>query len=774
MSAAIKSKSTFDYVNKIWTKYLPYWPIFLFILALSLGIAWYKIKTTNPLYLSATSIMIKEKKKGADEEKVIESLNPLLSPEKLLENEVVILKSKSLMTEVVKNQNLYAPVYSTDRFKKSSAYKTSPVSVIAKNVDSVSWSSEIPFDLNLKKGEISFNNKTYPLNSWIDTKFGTIKFIPNEKYDGNKFGKLSFEVIPPKNYASFFSSNLNIQPINKSNAIIEVAIMDEVPERGEAILNELISVYNQAAQTDKNLAAQGTLEFLDTRLNRLSKELDSIEKRVSGYKASAGAVDITAEGQNFLENISRTDRELGEVNLQLSVLNQIEGYVKSKNDAGGIVPSTMGLENSTLDRLLDKLYDAELQKEELKKTVPENNPTVVSITDQINKIKPSILENINNERKALIANKNTLQSTSGAYTSMLQGIPQKERQLIDISRDHAIKSNIYTFLLKKKEETALSYATQATESRVIDEATSQNSPLVPNSKKSYMIAILASILISVALISGKELLNKNVLFRNEIEAATTLPIISEIAYDKSGQPLIPTDGKNTVLASQFRKLRNALAFLGIDTKRKKILVTSTISGEGKSFVTANLGLTLANANKKVILLEFDLVNPALSEKFDIHGTKGLSDYMNGDVEPEEIISQSKVNENLFIISSGQISGNSSEMIVNEKVENLFTYLEGIFDYIIVDTAPVGPMSDAYVLSNYCDATLYIIRHKYTPKRFLQRIDEEMKILPLKNAAIVFNGVQSRGFSKNTYGMGYGYGHEYIYKGDKKGKYKYIS
>ena len=774
MSAAVKTKSNFDFVNQIWSKYLPYWPIFLIILALSLGVAWYKIKTTNPLYLSSTSIMIKEKKKGADEEKVIESLNPLLSPEKLVENEMVILRSKSLMTEVVKNENLYAPVYETDRFKKSSAYKTSPVLVVAKNADSIYWSSEIPFTVNLQKGEVSFNNKTYAINSWIDTKFGTIKFVPNKIYEGNKYGKLSFEVIPPKSYASSFSSNLNIQPVNKSNAIIEIAIMDEVPERGEAILNELIQVYNQAAQNDKNIAAQGTLEFLETRLAGLSKELDSIEKKISGYKSSAGAVDITAEGQNFLENISRTDRELGEVNLQLSVLNQIESYVKTKNDAGGIVPSTMGLENSTLDRLLDKLYDAELQKEELKKTVPENNPTVVAITDQINKIKPSILENIKNERQALIANKNTLQSTSGLYSSMLQGIPQKERQLIDISRDHAIKSNIYTFLLKKREETALSYATQATDSRVIDEATSQGSPLVPNAKKIYMIAILASLIISVGLISAKELLNRNVLFRHEIEAATTLPIISEIALDKSGQPLVPADGKNTILASQFRKLRNALGFLGIDASRKKILVTSTISGEGKSFITANLGLTLANANKKVVLLEFDLINPALSEKFGIHGTKGLSDFINGDVEPEEIITRSKINENLFIISSGQISANSSELILNEKVESLFTYLEGIFDYIIVDTAPVGPMSDAYVLSTFCDATLYIIRHKYTPKKFLQRIDEEMKILPLKNAAIVFNGLQSRGFSKNSYGMGYGYGYEYIYKGDKKSKYKYIA
>jgi tyrosine-protein kinase Etk/Wzc len=228
------------------------------------------------------------------------------------------------------------------------------------------------------------------------------------------------------------------------------------------------------------------------------------------------------------------------------------------------------------------------------------------------------------------------------------------------------------------------------------------------------------------------------------------------------------------LASQFRKLRTSLNFLGIEGNRKRVLVTSTISGEGKSFIAANLGITLATTGKKVVLLEFDLINPALSEIFNIHEKKGLSNYINEETEPEEIIKRSTINENLFIISSGPIPPNPSEMILSSKVEDLLNYLDAIFDYIIIDTAPVGPMTDAYTLSSYCDATLYVIRHKYTPKKFIQRIDEEMKIHPLKNVAIVFNGIRSRGFTKNAYGMGYGYGHEYIYKGKKNSKNKYIA
>lgn len=762
--------STANYINQLWSKYIPFWPIFLLILAVCLAIAWYKIKMTNPVYLSSTSILIKEKKKGADEAKVIESLNPLLTPEKVIENEIEILQSKSLMTDVVKKLNLYALIYDKGKFIKHSAYNTSPVSIIARNPDSLIQSQEIFFSVNIQNKKVAFNNKKYDLNSWIETPNGVIMFVPNSRYDGSAINRLSFEIVPPKSYSASLSGRLDIKPVNKSSALLSIEITDEVPERGENILKELVSVYNMDALNDKNITAQRTLNFVEGRLNGIERELDSIEKKISSYKANSGAVDISAEGKLFLENVSSTDQKLSDVNLQLSVLNQVENYVKSKDNVGGIVPSTLGVNNDMLSKLLTKLYDAELQKEQLKKTVPENNPTVVSINDQINKIRPSILESIDNQRNALLANKSTLQSTSGLYSSMLQTIPQKERQLIDISRDHAIKSSIYTFLLQKREETALSSATQNTESRVIDEASTSRQPLSPNPTRTYLNAFLIGFLISIGLVSGKELLNRNVLFRHEIEAATTLPIISEIAFNKSDDLLIPQDGKNTVLASQFRKLRSSLGFLGIDSHRKKILITSTISGEGKSFIAANLGLSLAATGKKVVLIEFDMINPALSEKFSMNELKGLSNFIKGETEPEEIIKRSSINENLFIIPSGPVPPNPSEMVMSPRVEDLLNYLDGMFDYIIIDTAPVGPITDAYILSSFCDATLYVIRHKYTPKRFIQRIDEECKIHPLKNAAIIFNGIRSRGFTKNSYGMGYGYGHEYIYKGKKTRKY----
>lgn len=764
------SGNTANYVTQMWSKFMPYWPVFIIILILSLGRAWWQLSKTNPRYLTSTAILIKEKKKGADETKVIQSLNPLLAPENDVENEMAILKSISLMTDVVKNLHLYAMIFEKGKFIDHSAYKTSPVSIMVKNPDSLQYSDEIHFSFIKESLQVNLEGAIYPLNTWVNTKYGTLQFVPNKHYSSSSGNSLFFFLIPPKYLAALLAGSLNAAPINKASAVIKLTFVDEVPERAESMLKELIVVYNKAAFDEKAKLAEHTLSFVEDRLRFVAHELDSIEYKVQQYKAKKGGMEISAKGQMYFQNVTEADQKIGQVNMQLQTLNQVENYVVSKENSGALVPSTVGIADGTFTQLLSSLYLKELEYETLKRTTGENNPVAVRVYDQINKIKPAILENIGEYRKNLELTKNNLQSTSGLNSSMLQTIPRAERELIDINRDHAIKNSLYTFLLQKREETALAAASGVSDSRVVDEPATSRIPISPKPKQTYLFAIVLGFILAIALISAKEMFTRTILFRHEIESLTSLPVISEIGFDKSKNPLITAEGKNTFIAAQFRKLRASLTFLGIDSKRKKILITSTISGEGKSFVAANLGISLALTGKKVILLEFDLSNPSLSKKFNINANKGLTNYIMGEREPEEIIKRTKANENLFIIPSGPIPENPSEMILDSKVEELLVYLNGIFDYIIIDTAPVGPMTDAYILSSYCDATLYIIRHKYTPKRFVQRIDEEIKINHLNNAAIVFNGIRSRGFTKNTYGYGYGYGYEYLYQ-EKQNKRK---
>jgi tyrosine-protein kinase Etk/Wzc len=756
----IENTNEKNVLSQLWFKYFPYWPLFLIFLVLSIVGARYKLSNTIPLYQATATMLIKDEKKGLDDNKLIQEMNQL-SSKKIIENEIEVLKSRELMDEVVKDLHLYARTYIRGESKDATAYTTSPVVIQAMNPDSLPVSSEVFFNYDKLKGKIIINNQPFPVNEWVNTKYGVLKFV-TRTVTNPPTEPMYFSISSPKFISPGYLGPLSVSPAGKLSSVINMKLMDEIPERAEDVLNGLIAAYNKAAVKDKNKLAASTLEFVDERLAVVEKDLSSIESKLQQYKSNRGAVEISSQGQMFLQSVNANDQKLSDVTVQLAVLNQVENYVRSKDNTGGIVPSTVGVNDPLLTGLLNKLYDYELQYDKLKTTTSENNPLIVSINDQINRVKPSILENINNQKKNLEANKSNLYSTNNRYSSMITALPKMEQDLLEISREQSIKSGIYNYLLQKREETALSHASSVVDSRVIDKAQASFGPVSPNPMKFYIMAFALAFGIVIALVTAIEMLKRTILFRHEIEKYTSVPIIGEIVHEKSKAPLVIGLGKRTFIAEQFRKLRTSLPYIGIVGEKKKLLVTSNASGDGKSFIVANLGLSLAMVDKKVVLLEFDLSNPTLSDKLEVTTTnKGLTDYLRGHAEPEEIIRRTNVNDNLFVMPAGPLPENPSELIMSDRVQDLMEFLTPLFDYIIVDTAPVGLLSDAYVLSTHCDATLYVIRHGHTSKVSVERIDANNKINELKNMAIVFNGVKSRGFGNNGYGYGYGYG--YIHK-----------
>jgi len=754
-------------VLQLWNKFFPYWPLFLVLLAVFVAGAWAFLQYKAPLYRASASILIKDEKKGSDESKLSESLD-YLSSKKIVENEIEVLKSKSLVKQVVFDLNLYASVYQEGRFRPDLLYEQSPIKIHYRNPDTIRTSQKVYFSYEPSRQQVIVDNYRYSLNEWVKTPYGVMRFVPNATNFKRTEKPLYFTLTSPKFVVNSFESRLAVASVSKLSSVVSLSIMDESPVRAEDFLKGVLTGYNKILSDEKNNLAANTSSFVEDRLKYIKQDLDSIERKIQQFK-SRGAIDISSQGRLFLENVSTNDQKLSDINMQMAVLKQVQSYVQSKNSAGGVVPSTLGVNDPMLSQLLSKLYDAELQAEKLKKTTAENNPTMIAVTDEINKIKPSVLENIESQQRSLLASRNNLSATNGAYSSIMQQIPQKERELVDISREHSIKSNIYNFLLQRREEAALSYSSNTLNNKVVDEPEATPGPVSPNRNLIYLISIFLAVAVSVSLVVGKELLSSKILYRTEIESLTSFPVIGEIAYEKAHHPLVISEGKRGLIAEQFRKLRASLYHLGITGHRKKIMITSTISGEGKSFVAANLGLTLAMAGKKVILLELDLSNPSLSEKLDVHDEKGITSFLQGESLPDEIIRSTEASKNLFIIPSGDLPDNPSELIMNGKVVELFNYLEDKFDHIIVDTAPVGALSDAYILSPLCDSTLYIVRHNYTPKAGLERLDQDNHINLLKNVTIVFNGVQSRGFSKNDYGYGYGYTYGYLNAKPKKTK-----
>ena len=745
-------------VNQLLFRYLPYWPLFVVMIILGVAFAYVYIRYKVPIYEANASILIKDERKGADESKIVEQMN-LFGSKKIVENEIEMIRSRGLLKNVVKNLRLYAPVYEEGQVNVVPAFVKSPVELEVRSMDSIVEEKKIYFSYDNNKNTVHGEGKDYPLDQWQSSRWGTIRFLANPYYQSYHVQKpLFFTLVEPKKVIDYLDKQLTITPSSKQSTVITIKVKDPVPQRGKLILNELINQYDRASVTDKNQLALNTLKYLESQLAIKEKSLDSINKGIEQFRTNYNVVDLGMQGQQYLQGTAGNDQKVSEIDVQLSVLKEVESYVRSRTDNQGLVPSTLGLD-PFLSNLITELYKAQSEYKKLIATTGENHPMAVTLRQQIESLRPKILENINSQRKNLQASRSNLASNVGRYSGLLKSMPEKERQLLEISRQQSMMVAQYQDLLKKKEETEMSLNATVADSRVVDEAESTTEPVSPNKLLVYLASILGGLGLAALIIALKEGFNRTILFRSEIENYTNVPVIGEVIHDAGGQPIVISHDRKNFIAEQFRQIRTSLSYLGISSKKKKILITSSIPGEGKSFISANLAISLALTDKKVVLLEVDLRKPKLSEIFGMNSnTAGISSYLIGEKEADEIIKRTEANPNLFIISAGPIPPNPSELILNGRIQELLVYLENAFDYIVIDTAPVSPVTDAYLLSQYCDATLYIVRHAYTPRMYLQLLDDNNRVKGLKNLALIFNGVKSRGIGKNGYGNGYGYGY----------------
>lgn len=745
-------------------KFLPFWPLFAVLTIICVAGAWaYLNYYTIPTYSVSASVIVKDEEKGVNSSKITESIDAF-NANRIVENEINVLSSHALMRQVVLELGLYAPIYEEARFISVPAYTTSPISISLKSPETTPGYPAIYFTYDEARNTVKIDNKVYPLNKWVKTPYGELQFSENKKRTSSTTNPLFFSLVNPRKMAGQLAGSVLIETQGKLSSVVNLYMEDNVPERGEDILNSLINAYQQATIMDRNKLVSQTLEFVEDRIKLIEKELEELENKIVDYRSTNGAVNLNEQGKMFLQTVGDNDRRLSEINLQLAVLDKVEGYVISKDKAAGIVPSTLGINDPVLSQLLQKLYNSEIEYQQLSNTTAENNPILVSLRNEINSIRPGILENINNQRANLLTSRSNLTSTNIQHNSVLKRIPQQERDLLEISRQQSIKNNAYSFLLQKREETVLSYAPTAEDIRIVDMAEASRGPISPKPLYAYISSIILAIGAGIALITGKEFLNGKVMFRSEIESYTNAPIVAELAIAKNQKKGLFQEPTDVAQIEQFRQLRVTMGLYGRTFTKKKIMVTSNIPGEGKSFVSTNLALSLSSSGKRVVLLDFDLRNPNTTFQFDAFKHEGIIEYLTTDLQAADIIKKTTFN-NLSLIPAGIDIGDHTELLLNNKMEQLFTYLEKEFDYVLVDTPPVDLVSDAYLLSEYCDITLLVIRHAYTPKGLLQRLTQNNKLSSLNNVAIVFNGVKPRGFVSGQYGYGYGYGYENKY-GDK--------
>ncbi len=750
-------------ISQMMAGYISYWPLFLVCLALALGGAYFYIRYAIPKYEANASILLNDEKRGVDRSKTEQAIDPL-NTTKIIENEVEVFQSQALLDSVAIKLRLYAPISQEGKLRIQSAYTTCPFAVEAKYPNKIKKAEKLPIRFDSTNGKVVVNNSfSGPLNEWLHTPWGELMFIENPQFNGNTTSKPFFlDLKKAANAGSSLLGGLTLAS-SKTSSVIDLTFKDEVPERAEDILNTLIEYYNKSAIAEKNALVKNTLASIENRLVVVSNSLDSIQRKEKEYRASHKAINLSSQGQQYQTMVGSSDNQLAEVRTQLMQLNDLKKVVSSTDNVG-VLPSASGIVDQGLISQMQELNRNQLEYERLKKTVGEGNPLLQGIREQINKIKPNIVSNIETQIRNLQQQQNTYSSTSGRYNSMLSAIPEQERQLLEITRDQNIQNGIYQFLLQKREESVLSYTSTNPDAKVINYAKSSGKPVSPKTSMIYIAALMMGLVLPVIFVNGREMLNNKILYRKEIEALTSIPVIGEIVHNKTKTSLVLEPGKRSFIAEEFRKIRVSLLFLGIDSYHKKILLTSSIPGEGKSFIAANLAVSLAMTGKKVVLVDADLHNPSQGKLFGVTTEEiGVSDYLLGEKTADEIIRKVENHQNLSFVSSGGLHPTPSELLENGQIQKLVAELESKFDLVVIDTAPIVMVTDAYHLSSLADATLFVVRHKYTPKMLVKRIDENNKINSLKNPAIIFNGIKTRGFMKNNYG----YGYDYVYGGNQK-------
>ncbi|MDB5024592.1 MAG: wzc 1 [Mucilaginibacter sp.] len=737
--------------------YLRNWRWYLLSIFICLGLAFGYLKLSTPLYKIRTDLLIKDDKENmGGQNDLLKSLD-LFSSAKIIDNEVQILKSNTIIEKVIKDLNIQTQYFDTEGVKAKELYNNIPFEVDLISPSSIAFSTTLKFQFN-DNNQVSVNGRSFKLDTILNTEAGLV-LLKKKNTESKQYYKKEIHVRfkDIDDLLLRYSLDLKIDPISKQGTVLIITLQDAIPKRGEDFLNTLINEYNHAAIEDKNKVTSTTLFFITDRIKKLSEELGSVEKNVEQYKSSNRITDISSQSQLFLESVKDNDVELNKVQIQLNVLQNLEKSLNSSQEPIRI-PSMMGIEDPTVLGQVSKLAEAELKKESLLQTTTESNPLVRSYTDQINLLKQSISSSVQNLKRGLQITQEHLQSQNSRFESTIQRVPSKERGLLDVMRQQEIKNGLFTYLLQKREETAMSLASAVSDSRTIDYAKSSKYPVKPINWVIYLIFLLAALAIPTTIIYIRRLLNYKILRRADITKVTDAPILAEISHSQDPGNLPVTDNPRSMVAEQIRVLRTNLQFIIPDESQKVILFTSTISGEGKSFISLNLGASLATTGKKVIILELDLRKPKLHGSLNIENSFGLSNYLIGKADTKDIIKKIEIQENYFIIPSGPIPPNPAELIANGKISELIELLKKDFDYIILDAPPIGVVTDAQILSSCANTTLFIVRHNYTIKNHIHAIDEYYRTEKFKNLKIILNSVDLQIGYGSSYGYGYGYGY----------------
>ena len=741
-------------VKELLFKYLIHWPWFVGAVVACLIAAWVYLYVSTPVYNISATVLIKDDKKGGSAGMLsgLESLglDGMISSSQNIDNEIEVLRSKTIVKEVVEDLGLYISYTDEDEFPSRNMYKTSPVQVSLTPQEAdlleepmivkMALQPQGSMDVTVKIDDDEYQKHFEKLPAVFPTDKGTLAFFltPDSVLSSKRTSEettnlekttrnITATINKPLTVAKWCCKNMTIEPTSKTTSVAVISLKNSNVQRGKDFINKLLEMYNINTNNDKNEVAQKTAEFINERIGIISKELGSTEKDLESFKRGAGITDLTSDLQKYMQN---------------------EGYE--------VLPSNIGLQDLNLAAAINRYNDVLVERKRLLRTSTENNPTIINLDTSISAMKENVQVSLDRVLRGLFITKADLDREASRYSRRISEAPGQEREFVSIARQQEIKAGLYLMLLQKREENAITLAATANNAKIIDEAIADDAPVAPRSKITYLIALILGVGIPVGVIYLLELTKFKIEGRADVEKLTSAPIVGDIPLTDEKQGAIAVfENQNNLMSETFRNVRTNLQFM-LGNGKKVILVTSTVSGEGKSFISGNLAISLSLLGKKVVIVGLDIRKPGLNKVFNISKREqGITQYLaNPEKNLMDLVQLSDVSKNLYILLGGTVPPNPTELLARDGLDKAIETLKKNFEYVILDTAPVGMVTDTLLIGRVADLSVYVCRADYTRKNEYTLINELIDGNKLPNLCTVINGLDLK---KRKYGYYYGYG-----------------
>ncbi|MDI5895606.1 GumC family protein [Flavobacterium algoritolerans] len=771
-------------IRAVLYQYASHWKWFVLGIFISLLTAYVYLRYSTPQYQASTTILVKDEKKGGmlSELSAFSDMGIGGGIKNNLDNEIEILKSRSLIESTIKKMNLNIALIVEGKIISTELFKSAPILVsftdhkpgFFENKMAFEFKGVTPTTFKLVDSSEGRNivlekKEVFKYGETIRTKYGTL--VINKL--GDAMGAfhvngtpIAILITPLKNVVQSFKNRLKVNPLSKTSSVVEVSIVDPVLEKAEDFLDNLVLNYNQDAVADKNFISENTSLFINNRLALITDELDGVEQNVQNFKTTNRLTDIETEAKLFIEGSSEYDKKVVETDIQLNVISSMLDFMR-KSKKSDLLPTNIITGEGDASELVNSYNQLVLDRNRILKSATEANPSVIKIDEQLSALKSNVATSLMRMQSSLNIQKRDLNSQEGLLNSKIGKIPVQERQFRVIARQQKVKEELYLYLLQKREETAISLSATEPNARVIDASEGSKIPVAPKRSIIYLGALLLGILVPLVIIYLIDLLDTKIKSRLDLEGKTLVPFIGDVPTSDSHSEIMQSESR-TSSAEALRIIRTNLEFMisnVTENLAKTIFLTSTFPSEGKTFVSVNLAATFALSGKKVLLIGMDIRNPKLDEYLTVPD-KGVTNYLSSkDLKIEDLIVKHPDYENFYILPAGIIPPNPAELLMNNKVDVMFENLKKQYDYIIVDTAPVSLVTDTLLIAKHADCFVYVVRANVLEKHMLHIPNTLYRENKLPNMCMLLNDTDS------TKGYGYGYGYGYGVKVEKIPWYK---